>query len=66
MTKKKTTTKKPSHEVFQVLETGSEKSYWNRIGAAWQHEDGAGLNVMLNVLPLDGRLVIRTVKAEQQ
>ena len=65
MAKKQITVKKPSHEVFQVLETAKDKSYWTRIGAAWLHEDGEGLSVTLNCLPLDGRIIIRKVKADK-
>jgi hypothetical protein len=48
-----------------VLETSKDKSYWNRIGAAWVHEDGDGLSVTLNAMPLDGRIIIRAVKADK-
>jgi hypothetical protein len=63
--KKNTTVRKPEYEVFQVLETSKDKSYWNRIGAAWVHEDGDGLSVTLNAMPLDGRIIIRAVKADK-
>ncbi len=66
MRKNNTTTnnKKPTHEVFQVIETSKEKNYWSRVGAGWLHEDGEGFSISLNALPLDGRLVIRTVKKQ--
>ncbi len=31
---------------------------WTRIGHAYPHEAGAGLTVMLNAMPLDGRIVL--------
>jgi hypothetical protein len=62
---KKVKTNKPTHEVFQVMEISEGKSYWNRIGAAWLHEDGEGLNVTLNAIPLDGRIIIRTPKSDE-
>lgn len=34
------------------------RRYWQRIGAAWPHETGAGLTVILDVLPLDGRIFL--------
>lgn len=58
----KHTTTQPTHHVF-VVEGEGDKAFWTRIGAAWQHTDGDGLNLTLKALPLDGRLVIRTVKA---
>ena len=35
-----------------------KRDYWNRIGCAYPHERGAGLTVVLNVLPLDGRIIL--------
>ena len=57
-----TSSKKPTHEVFQVR--GTSKNYWIRVGAGWLHEDCEGLSISLNALPLDGRLVIRAVKKQ--
>ena len=56
----------PSHEVFQVTERGSKKSYWTKIGAAWQHNDGTGMNIQLSSIPLDGKLVIRAIKKKDE
>jgi hypothetical protein len=38
----------------------SNKTVWTRIGAAWPHETGAGLTVVIEALPLkfDGRIVL--------
>jgi hypothetical protein len=38
---------------------GTEKSHWTRVGVAFPHRDGQGLNVELNALPVSGKLVIR-------
>lgn len=35
-----------------------KRNWWNRIGAAYPHESGAGLTVVLDVLPLDGRIIL--------
>lgn len=37
---------------------GGTKTYWQRIGAAYPHDTGAGLTIGLNVLPFDGRIVL--------
>ena len=29
------------------------------MGAAWPNKDGRGFNVVLDVVPLDGRLILR-------
>lgn len=38
---------------------GGTATSWNRVGVAFAHKDGEGLNVELTSLPLDGKLVIR-------
>ena len=40
-------------------EAGAEKSSWTRIGVAFLHKDGNGLNVELKAMPVSGKLVIR-------
>ncbi len=32
--------------------------YWTRIGQAYPHETGAGLTVVLDSVPLDGRVIL--------
>jgi hypothetical protein len=38
---------------------GAEKSHWTRIGVAFAHKDGNGMNVNLSAIPVTGKLVIR-------
>ena len=38
---------------------GAAKANWTRIGVAWPHKDGNGLNVELKAIPVSGKLVIR-------
>lgn len=61
------TSNRPSHTVY-VVEGEGETAFWTRIGAAWAHEDGDGLNLQLSCLPLSGRLVVRKPrpKAEEE
>lgn len=51
--------KKPDLIAYQVKTVeGREKGIWNRIGAAWAHENGEGYNILLDALPLDGRITL--------
>lgn len=59
-------TKRPSHIAYQVREGEENKSYFNRIGAAWTHRDGEGMTIQLDSLPVDGRVTIRTVQERIQ
>ncbi|NJO34838.1 MAG: hypothetical protein HC869_18680 [Rhodospirillales bacterium] len=63
MSKPEQTRRKPTHGVFHIRGEG-KNAYWTKIGAAWIHEDGEGLNLSLDFIPTDGtaRLVIRANK----
>lgn len=52
-------TQPPALIAYHVTERG-EKSFWTRIGAAWDHEDAKGLTIQLNLMPMNGgRIVLR-------
>ncbi|KXG87599.1 hypothetical protein [Agrobacterium bohemicum] len=58
------TTLRPTHDVY-VVDGEGDKAFWTKIGAAWQHPDGDGLNMTLHAVPLNGRIVIRSAKATE-
>jgi hypothetical protein len=41
---------------------GGHDAAWRQIGAAWFHKDGEGLDVVLEALPVSGRVVLRKFK----
>jgi hypothetical protein len=54
----------PTYIAYHVKDTpageqGEKRSVWTRVGAAWPNKDGRGFNVVLDVVPLDGRLILR-------
>ncbi|MGK2959052.1 MAG: hypothetical protein ACSLFB_11775 [Acidimicrobiales bacterium] len=53
---------RPSFEAFHVKDGPDDKSYFNRIGAAFPHKDGEGHTITLDAVPVDGRIVLRTPK----
>ena len=56
--------KGPDYIAFHVRD-GEEKSYWTRIGAAWKHKDGEGLNLQLDLVPVaGGKIVLRFPKED--
>jgi hypothetical protein len=58
--------KKPSHDVFIVEEYGQDQSYWSKIGVAWKHEHGDGLNLQIKPgLAVSGKIVVRPVKEKK-
>jgi hypothetical protein len=38
--------------------SNAKRNIWRRIGEAFPHEEGAGLTVVLNALPPDGRIIL--------
>lgn len=61
---------KPDMAVYFVTERGPDNDkrvFWAKIGAAWSHADGEGLNIALDLIPTDmtaGRIVVRAKKPE--
>ena len=54
----------PSHIAYKVS-TGGGKPYWTRIGVAFAHKDGKGFNLLLETVPFDGKVTLRTVSEEK-
>jgi len=62
---------KPSHKVFvvedkEVAEGAEPDAFWTRVGSAWPHKDGKGLNLVLSAVPINGRLVLREYTPEDE
>lgn len=53
----------PSHKVYSVEGEG-ENAFWTRIGSAFPHKDGKGLNVVLSAMPINPRIVLRAAEPE--
>lgn len=70
MSTKKTTSRKtnqapkspngPDFLAYQVIDRGEgQKAIWRPIGSAWFHNDGNGLQLRLDALPVDGTVTLR-------
>lgn len=56
----------PLKDVFVITEkNGEEKNRWTRIGVAFVNKDQS-LNVVLDAVPITGRLHIRDRKARKE
>jgi hypothetical protein len=52
--------KAPAFVAYHVADRTQDKSFWTRIGAAWDHDDGKGLTLQLDLVPVaGGRIVLR-------
>jgi hypothetical protein len=52
---------KSSHDILAISSgNADDPSSWVKIGCAWEHEDGQGLSLKLDLLPINyQRLVVR-------
>jgi hypothetical protein len=55
----------PTHRVYTVIRREGQDDYWLNIGLAFPHKDGSGFNIVLQALPLDGKIVRREVTDDQ-
>jgi len=52
----------PAYRVYTVIKREGKDDFWLNLGVAFAHEDGEGFNLLLQALPLDAKLVLRTYK----
>ena len=57
---------KPTHRAYTVIKREGKDDYWLNIGVAFAHEDKDGFNLLLQALPLDGKIVLRTYKEDEE
>lgn len=53
---------KPEYIAYTVRDFGKDgekKARWLEIGAAWKHKDGDGFDLVLEAVPVSGRIVLR-------
>ncbi len=66
--RRKTVSSQPSHKAFVVEDRGEgddKNAFWTRVGSAWPHGDGKGLNIQLAAnIAVSDRLVLREYTPE--
>jgi hypothetical protein len=55
---KSTESKSPALIAWHVRK-GGERSYWDRVGVVFAHKDGQGFDLILDAVPVDGRVTLR-------
>ena len=56
----------PTHRAYTVIKREGKDDYWLNLGVAFRHEDGEGFNLLLQAMPIDGKLVLRTYKEKPE
>jgi hypothetical protein len=54
----------PNYQAYTVVKREGQDDFWLNIGAAFQHQDGEGFNVVLQALPINGKIVLRPPKSD--
>lgn len=55
----------PAFRAYTVVKREGQDDFWLAIGAAFMHQDGDGYNIVLQALPIDGKIVLRVPKDDQ-
>jgi hypothetical protein len=56
----------PAYRAYTVVKREGKGDYWLNVGVAFKHEDGEGFNILLQALPTDAKLVLRTYKEKPE
>jgi hypothetical protein len=59
-------TQQPTYQAYTVVKREGADDFWLNIGAAFMHQDGDGFNIMLQALPINGKIVLRPPKSENK
>ncbi len=52
----------PAFNAYSVIQREGQDDFWMSLGAAFPHADGKGYNIVLQAMPLDGKIVLRERK----
>lgn len=55
----------PSFRAYTVIKREGQDDFRLAIGAAFMHQNGDGYNVVLQALPIDGKIVLRQPKDDR-
>jgi len=54
----------PTYQAYTVVKREGQDDFWLNIGAAFMHQDGEGYNVVLQALPINGKIILRPPKSD--
>jgi hypothetical protein len=56
----------PTYQAYTVVKREGQNDFWLNIGAAFMHQDGDVFNIILQALPINGKIVLRPPKGEAE
>jgi hypothetical protein len=57
--------RQPTHRAYSVIRREGQDDFWLNLGLVFDHKDGKGFNIVLQALPLEGKIVCREVAEDQ-
>jgi hypothetical protein len=54
-----------TYRAYSVIKREGQDDYWLNLGLAFPHKDGKGFNIMLQAIPLDGKVVCREITDDE-
>jgi len=57
-----TESKKPDMAAYVVRDREDKKANWREIGVAFKHKDSKGFDLLLDAVPVNGRVVLRDIE----
>ena len=52
---------RPTHRAYTVIKRDGQDDFWLNIGLVFTHKGGEGFSILLQALPLDGKIVCRAI-----
>jgi hypothetical protein len=56
----------PAYRAYTVIKREGKDDYWLNLGVLFAHDDGEGFNLLLQAMPLDGKIVLRRYKENEE
>jgi hypothetical protein len=56
--------KQPTHRAYSVIKRDGQDDFWLNLGLVFPHKDNGGFNIILQAFPLDGKIVVREISAD--
>lgn len=57
-----TENRRPDFAAYVVRDRDDKKANWRELGVGFRHKDGKGVDLLLDAVPVNGRLVIREIE----
>jgi len=54
------------YRAYSVIKREGREDYWLNLRVAFKHKNGQGFNILLQGMPPDGKLVLRTYKEREE